>query len=124
MLALAIACTLAADGHWMRAAAAERLAGNVLAIDVDASSITLLDAGHRHLIEIIPEATIRTSGKTCTLADLKRGDRIIVTLVEGEPNRAARVVIAGPGKVGPGTLAAGASVPGFASGLNARNLPR
>lgn len=119
LLSIALCVTLPLRGE-----GAERLAGNILAVDVERREITLLDAGHRHLIEVAPDASIRASGQDRTLDHLNRGDRIVVTLVEGEPTRAARVVIAGPGHVGPGSLHSGATVPGFASGLNARNPPR
>jgi hypothetical protein len=131
MRALAVAASLAAAAT-REAAASERMAGNVLAVDVERGEITMLDIGQRVTLVVDPEASIRGAGAAKTLSDLKRGDRIVVTLAEGETGhhpaagealRVARLVIAGPGRVGP-SLAPGASVPGFASGLNARVPPR
>jgi hypothetical protein len=106
------------------AGAAERIAGNVLVVDAEGGQITVIDAGRRHTIAIAPDTAIRAAGQNRAVKDLRRGDRIVITLDEADPGRAVRVSVAGPGLVTPGASIAGANVPGFATGLNARTPPR
>lgn len=89
---------LAAGPDAMPAVASTRIAGNVWTIDQDASMVTIIDAGH-HLTFIYGDDTIIRRGSTNrTIHDLRRGDRIVVTLAEEMPDvpRARLIAIAGP----------------------------
>ncbi|MBU6281834.1 hypothetical protein KGQ64_06290 [bacterium] len=113
--ALAVAVGLPAA-----APAGQRFAGSILSVDTAAGELVLDDAGHRHRIALDSATNVRERGTDRTTADLKKGDRVVVS-VEGEPPVARRVEVAGPApRAGDG----GPDVPGFASGLDARTPPR
>jgi hypothetical protein len=117
-LATVFALALLAASPWSEAG--QRLAGHVLKVDVESSSLTIIDAGKKYTLWMTPETVIRQGPDDRALADLKRGDRIVITLVDGTPDQAEKIAIAGSGRIG---NAATTSVPGFAPGLNARNVP-
>lgn len=104
-----------------------RLAGNVLSVDPEASSVTILDAGHQHVLTVSPETTIRAGGDDRALTDLHRGDRVVITLADDDASRAARISIAGPAvpQAGRKSLTrSNRSVPSYGSGLNAQSQLR
>ncbi|MEI8359405.1 MAG: hypothetical protein WCH13_13060 [Deltaproteobacteria bacterium] len=54
------------------------------------------------------------------MADLHHGDRVVIS-ADGDPPVARRIQVAGPAATPHG---GGPVVPGFASGLDARNTPK
>jgi hypothetical protein len=96
-LAVALAAAGAALGG-VPAEASTRLAGNVWTIDQDASQVTIIDAGHRITFSYGDDTIIRRGSSDRTIHDLRRGDRIVVTLAEEMPDvpRARLIAIAGP----------------------------
>ncbi|MEW6272586.1 MAG: hypothetical protein AB1689_25180 [Thermodesulfobacteriota bacterium] len=98
-LALAVCAPLAAH-------AAPRLAGNVWVIDEDDRVVTIIDAGKRHTFTYGGETIIRRGSTDRSIQDLRRGDRIVVTLEEptlaGGIARARLIAIAGPPSFGRG----------------------
>jgi len=117
-LSLLLLTWAAASAAW----AGERLAGNVLAVDAERGALTILDAGRRHEVLVAPTTAIRSGGENKTVSDLKRGDRVVITLADEDAGRAATIAIAGPGRLQSGQKAIGANS-GFARGLNARSQP-
>jgi hypothetical protein len=74
--------------------AAVHLAGNVVAVDTQKHELTIIDAGKRRAVPLLPDTVVRQGSDTKSIADLHRGDRIIVTL---DDDGGARIVsIAGP----------------------------
>lgn len=98
-----------------------RVAGNVFKVDPEKHEVTIVDAGRRHVLAYSDATVIRAGREDRTIADLKRGDRVVVTLATDDPGRAARIAVAGPGS---GESGGGGDVPAFAPGLNARTRPR
>jgi hypothetical protein len=98
---VALVALLAAWPGVRAATASTRLAGNVWTIDQDASRVTIIDAGHRITFSYAEDTIIRRGSTDRTIHDLRRGDRIVVTLAEEMPDvpRARLIAIAGP----PGT---------------------
>ncbi|MBM4243642.1 MAG: hypothetical protein FJ148_07495 [Deltaproteobacteria bacterium] len=82
----------------LESAAAERLAGNVWTVEPEASTVTIVDAGRKIAFVYDAETIIRRGSTDWPIADLKRGDRIVVTLAEETPDalRARLIAIAGP----------------------------
>jgi hypothetical protein len=95
LLSAAIACP---PPH---AAASARVAGNVWTVDPDASSLTIVDAGRMITVYCDADTVIRHGSTDRTLADLHRGDRVVVTLAEETPDAliARLVAIAGAAPV-------------------------
>lgn len=94
LLALAVAFVRpAAD-----AAASARVAGNVWTVDLDAARLTIIDAGRKITVSCDADTVIRYGSSDRTLADLQRGDRVVVTLAEETPDAlvARLIAIAGP----------------------------
>lgn len=95
LASLVLATTLVAStGAW----ASMRLAGNVWSIDQDARQVTIIDAGHRITFGYGDDTIIRRGSTDRTIHDLRRGDRIVVSLAEDTPDvpRARLIAIAGP----------------------------
>ena len=80
------------------AGASARIAGNVWIVDQEGSSVTIIDAGRRITFSYDPDTVIRRGSTDRTVADLRRGDRVVVTLAEETPDtlRARLIAIAGP----------------------------
>jgi hypothetical protein len=80
------------------AGASARIAGNVWIIDDDARTVTIIDAGRRITFSYGDETIIRRGSTDRSVNDLRRGDRIVVTLAEETPDalRARVIAIAGP----------------------------
>jgi len=116
-LALAAALSIALPGG---AGAGPRVAGRILSVDAPEGDLVLDDAGHRHRVRLGPATSVRERGTDRTVADLRKGDRVVVS-TEGEPPVARRIEVAGPA---PTRADGAAAVPGFASGLDARTPPR
>ena len=73
----------------------QRLAGSILSIDVEAWSLKLTDKGFRHEVRLAPEVTIRSGRTERRLADLQRGDRIVIVSRDSE-SRATWIAVSGP----------------------------
>jgi hypothetical protein len=82
---------------WTGASASARLAGNVWTVDPDTSRVTIIDAGRRITFVYDAETIVRSGSTDQTIADLKRGDRVVVTLADDTPDalRARLIAIAG-----------------------------
>src|SRR5690606_23023749 len=79
LVALVLAVQMAAP----RAAhASTRLAGNVWVVDEDAQVITLLDAGKKIAFVYGGDTIVRRGSADGSIKELRRGDRIVVTLEE------------------------------------------
>lgn len=92
LLALVAGAVLAAP-----AGASQRLAGNVWEIDVDAGRVTILDAGQRHSFTYGSDTIVRRGSTDRSVQDLRRGDRIVVSLSgEDGASHARLIAIAGP----------------------------
>lgn len=83
------------------AAASARVAGNVWTVDPDASSLTIVDAGRMITVYCDADTVIRHGSNDRTLADLHRGDRVVITLADETPDAliARLVAIAGAAPV-------------------------
>lgn len=95
-LALALSAVLAAAPPARPARAAARLAGNVWTVDAENGLVTIVDAGRRLSFTYDAETIIRRGSSDRSIDDLRRGDRIVVSLAEGEPPHARLIAIAGP----------------------------
>jgi hypothetical protein len=93
VLALAAVC-----GPIATAVASARIAGNVWLVDDEAGTVTIIDAGRRITFSYGDDTIIRRGSTDRSVADLRRGDRIVVTLAEETPDalRARLIAIAGP----------------------------
>ena len=82
----------------LESAAAERLAGNVWTVERDTSTVTIIDAGRKIAFVYDAETVIRRGSTDQPIGDLKRGDRVVVTLADETPDalRARLITIAGP----------------------------
>jgi Cu/Ag efflux protein CusF len=89
------ACARAA-GVAVPAAPATRLAGNIQDIDLAASRVTLMDAGRLRTVDLIPTTVIRHGRTEKTIQDLRRGDRVVVSMAATPPYGARLVAVAGP----------------------------
>jgi hypothetical protein len=78
------------------ALASARLAGNVLEVDETKREVTIIDAGKRHTFSYGEQTIIRRGSTNQTAADLRRGDRIIVSLANPDGLEARLIAIAGP----------------------------
>lgn len=78
--------------------ASARITGNVWRVDQETSLVTIIDAGKRITFSYGPDTVIRRGSTDRTIADLRRGDRVVVTLAEETPDalRARLIAIAGP----------------------------
>jgi hypothetical protein len=121
-------------------AASPRIAGNVLNVNTEKRQLTINDAGQKRTIDLAEDAVIRHGSTDRTLADLHRGDRVVVTLDDSPAPRGKIVSIAGPkvaeanpahrpehhrpGMPGSGSGALPGSVPGgLVPGANPLGLP-
>jgi hypothetical protein len=77
--------------------ASARVAGNVWTVDVDAAQLTIVDAGRKITVYCDSDTVIRYGSTDRTLGDLKRGDRVVVTLADDTPDAliARLIAIAG-----------------------------
>jgi hypothetical protein len=80
------------------ARASTRIAGNIWIVDQDGGLVTIIDAGRRVTFSYGADTIIRRGSTDRTIADLRRGDRVVVTLAEETPDalRARLIAIAGP----------------------------
>jgi hypothetical protein len=94
LLLLAVTCVVPARA----ARAAARLAGNVWTVDQETGQVTIIDAGRRITFAYGTDTIIRRGSTNRTVNDLRRGDRVVVTLAEETPDalRARLIAIAGP----------------------------
>ena len=92
----------------------------LLALAVEAAWPAPSDAGRRRKFQVGPDISIREKGSDKTMADLHHGDRVVIS-ADGDPPVARRIQVAGPAATPHG---GGPVVPGFASGLDARNTPK
>src|SRR5262245_37533314 len=112
-------------------AASARLAGSILSVDPEHRELVILDAGKRHMILFSEDTVVREGSHDRPVAELKRGEHVVVTLDEADASRAAIIAVAGPAPAAsPGFNLFGsksrrhAGMPGFANGLNANTQPR
>ena len=94
VVAFAMSVALAPGG----ARASARLAGNVWTVDADGSTVTIIDAGRKITFFFDSDTIVRHGSTDRAIADLRRGDRIVVTLADETPDalRARLIAIAGP----------------------------
>jgi hypothetical protein len=96
---LAAACTLALPAARSLGASDEpskRLAGNVWSVDTEKQQFVLIDAGKQHVVHYSDTTVIKAGGSPKAVTDLHRGDRVVVTLDDGEEQHARLIAIAGP----------------------------
>jgi len=102
-IAALAACALVAAAP---ALASPRLAGNVWIVDQEDGLVTIIDAGKKHTFSYGDDTVIRRGSTDRAITDLRRGDRIVVTLVEPSDgavtSRARLIAIAGPPSLGRG----------------------
>jgi hypothetical protein len=73
-----------------------RLAGVVLSVAPLGRRLEIVDAGHRHTIEVQPDAVIRRGQENLMLDQLSRGDRIVIVATEpGTENKATWIAVSG-----------------------------
>lgn len=72
-----------------------RLAGSIVLVDQVGNSLEIVDKGFRYEVEVAPGATIQSGRTPQTLANLKRGDRIVV-VSRDEQKRATWIAVSGP----------------------------
>lgn len=115
--AAAIALTLwsLAGNAW----AGNRISGRVAEVDAATGRLVVVDAGRRKEVNVPQGTPIREGATDKSLADVKKGDRVVVTVSLGDAGHATRVSVAGP-DVSPHDGGRGTMVPGFADGLDAR----
>jgi len=91
-------CAVTAALPLPRADASTRLAGNVWTVDQDGSRVTIIDAGRLLTFSYDVDTIIRKGSTNRTVNDLRRGDRVVVTLAEETLDvlRARLITIAGP----------------------------
>lgn len=87
---LALAALLAPRG----VPASARVAGNVWTVDLDAAKLTIIDAGRKITVYCDGDTVIRYGSTDRTLGDLKRGDRVVVTLADETPDALVARLIA------------------------------
>lgn len=107
LLALAVLAMLAMLASAPRTAGASaRLAGNVWVVDQSDRVVTIIDAGKRHTFTYGGDTIIRRGSTNRSIQDLRRGDRIVVTLSQptdgGDLVHARLIAIAGPPAIGRG----------------------
>ena len=96
-LAALVACRAGPveDVH-ARALGSRRLAGNVLFVDPDGRHLTLIDAGAQYTVTVTEKTIVRRGQADRSVHDLRRGDRVVVSLVEVSDPTARLIAIAGP----------------------------
>ena len=72
-----------------------RLVGSVLAVDLSGRSIEMTDKGMRHTVHIASDATIQSGRTPRDLAELRRGDRIVI-VSRDSAGRATWIAVSGP----------------------------
>jgi hypothetical protein len=72
-----------------------RLAGSILSVNVRGKSLQLTDKGVPHEVFVSPEVTIRSGQTPRSLAELRRGDRIVI-VSRDEEQRATWIAVSGP----------------------------
>ena len=77
------------------AAPASRVAGDVREIDLHANRLTLLDAGRLRVVELTPSTVVRRGQSNGSIQELKKGDRVVVSMAASPPYGARVISIAG-----------------------------
>jgi Cu/Ag efflux protein CusF len=72
-----------------------RIAGDVREIDLPASRLTLLDAGRLRVVELTPATVVRRGQSDSSIEELKKGDRVIVSMAAEPPYGARLIAVAG-----------------------------
>lgn len=72
-----------------------RLAGSILSVDLKNRSLELTDKGRRHQVAVAVAATIQSGTTALVLADLRRGDRIVVVARDAQ-SKATWIAVSGP----------------------------
>jgi len=93
---LLAACAIALSGAAGAASATQRLAGNVWTVDAENGQVTIVDAGRKLRFTYDQETIVRRGSTDRSVTDLRRGDRIVVSLSESAPEHARLIAIAGP----------------------------
>lgn len=94
MALLGIACSTTRPDP-MGASTASRLAGSIVLVDQTSRVLEIVDKGFRYEIKVAPGATIQSGRTSRLLANLKRGDRIVV-VSRDEQQRATWIAVSGP----------------------------
>lgn len=100
---LAIAIALGCARNAMPPLPAEpgrRLAGDVREISVGDGRLTLADAGRLRIVTVTPQTIIRRGRADSSLAELRRGDRVLVSIAAEPPHAARLIAIAEPAQSG------------------------
>jgi hypothetical protein len=82
------------------ASATTRLAGNVWTVDAENGRVTIVDAGRKLSFSYDDETIVRRGSSDRSVTELRRGDRIVVSLSDADPSRARLIAIAGPAAAG------------------------
>jgi len=77
------------------AAPASRVAGDVREIDLNGNRLTLLDAGRLRVVELTPSTVVRRGRSDSSIGELKKGDRVVVSMAASPPYGARVISIAG-----------------------------
>jgi len=93
LAALATAVGLATP---LEASATVRLAGNVWTVDAENGVVTIVDAGRKIRFSYDDETIVRRGSTDRSVTELRRGDRIVVSLSDEDTDRARLIAIAGP----------------------------
>ena len=97
--ALALGCARSAMPP-VPAEPGSRLAGEVREISIGEGRLTLADAGRLRVVTVTPETIVRRGRVDSSLAELSRGDRILVSVAAEPPHAARLIAIAGPARSG------------------------
>ena len=74
-----------------------RLAATVLSVDTADQSLRVFDAGSSYTVRLTPDTILRQGREEIDLAELERGDRIVVvSTVPGPGLQAKLITVAGP----------------------------
>jgi Cu/Ag efflux protein CusF len=96
LLAPAIAAACARDmAIAVPARPATRVAGDVREVDLGARRLTLLDAGRLRVVDLTPATAVRRGRTEASLEDLKKGDRVVVSMAAEPPYGARLIAVAG-----------------------------
>lgn len=78
-----------------------RIAGNVREVAPDAGRLIIDDAGRLRTVEVTPETIVRRGRTESSVAELRPGDRVVVSIAAEPPYAARLIAIAGPSKQTP-----------------------
>jgi hypothetical protein len=84
------------------AAPGSRVAGDVREIDLHENHLTLLDAGRLRVVKLTPSTVVRRGQSNSSIGELKKGDRVVVSMAASPPYGARVISIAGSATPTPG----------------------